>query len=659
MDTILKINTFDSASPGDYANTGPIPVFSIRGVTLNDFGPANESPIAVYVDDVYLAVPNAATGQMFDVSRIEVLRGPQGTLFGRNATGGLVQIVSNKPTTTWQGNASVQYGSYDQVVLQGAIGGPITDRLRVRLAGTFDHDNGWQYNEVTGTRLAATRSYAARLLVDYDITDSLTSETNVHVARQNNITPGYYSRGEYDPATGDLCSAGQILANACSSPGGARVANPRADRASSDIAKPINYFRNYGARETLKFKGESVNITSVTGYESNKKYYEEDSDGSPDPVFFSITAANREQFSQELRLDGAVGHLRWLAGAYYFHEKLSNGLTSLPQFIPLYGTYGNQTEYYGSTDSGAGFINGDYDISSTVTVTAAGRLSTEKKKLTISDDFGTPTFIDNVSAKTTRFTWKLGAQWKFQPDWMAYANVSTGFKSPAFNVMLIFEGGALASQPEKDINYEIGIKGAAFDRKLQLSVAAFYLDYKDFQIITIPPGTGNVSTQLVNADKATIYGLDFETHAKPIHGLDISFSGTLLHNKIKSPGLFISGLPLDGAQVPYSPKVSLKGAVSYEFELGAAGTLRPYADAVYNSSSQSIPVLNPITGINAYTLIGAGLSFKPAHSPVSVDAFVENLTNKNYSTFVGDLGGYNIVQWGKPRTWGVRLSTQF
>ncbi len=657
---VKSVDQLANLVPGlSFSNTGPIPVFSIRGITLNDYGFTNESPIALYVDDIYMAAPGSASSQMFDIDRVDVLRGPQGTLFGRNATGGLIQVVSKKPTADVEGEASIQYGSYNQVVATGALGGPISDRFRVRAAFTYDRDDGWQKNVVTNTRQAKTDVWAARVIADLDVTSRLSAETNVHGGIQDNVTPGYYNRGEFDPLSFAPCATADILANACVSPFGSRDPNPNPRTVYSDVANPPNRNTTLGASETLTYTADDYTVTSISAYEFSDKYYMEDSDGSPDPLIQSSNTVKRSQYSQELRLNGQTERMRWVVGGFLFYESERDGFVTLQQIVPLYGTYGNQDQYFQSSHSAAMFGQVDYDLAPDVIATGGLRYTSERKSLTISDDFAAPTFVDHDRASADRLTWKAGLQWHFQPDWLLYANVSTGFKSPASNTTLIFQGGGIAAKPEKDTNYEIGVKGEAFDHRLQISAAGFYLAYRDFQLITIPPGSTGATSVLLNAKSATIYGVDGEINAVPVDDLTLNLSGTWLHTRSDSPGLFIGSFPVTGAQLAYSPQWSVKGFARYDWEFASMGVLSPHLDFSYNSRAQSQPVADPLAVIPSHLLLNAGLRFAPAGSNVALDAFIDNLTDKEYINYAGDFSGYNILQWGRPRTFGIRLSTRF
>ncbi len=287
-----------------FQNTGPTSVFAIRGVTLNDFGDSNESPVAFYRDDVYIAALAGTQTQMFDINHVEVLRGPQGTLFGRNATGGLVHAISNQPTDYFTGEASLQYGSYNQVIANGAVGGPISDRIRVRSAFTYDRDDGWQLNRYTDTRLAKADDWAVRQLVDIDLTDKLLLSLNVHGGVNDDIAPGYGFRGAANPLTGETCNDGQILSLQCTSYLGFSDPHPDPTHVYSDVAAPPLRIKTFGTDATLKYRGDGFDITSISAYERTQKYYEEDADANPEPEFTAQYNADRRELSQEIRVSG-------------------------------------------------------------------------------------------------------------------------------------------------------------------------------------------------------------------------------------------------------------------------------------------------------------------------------------------------------------------
>ena len=641
-------------------NAGPISVFSVRGISLQDYGDSNESPIAFYVDDVYIAALAGTTGQMFDTDRVEVLRGPQGTLFGRNATGGLIQIVSKKPTREFAADASVQYGSYDQVIVEAGVGGPIADGIRFRSSGIFNRDDGWQRNVTTGTRLAKTNSWALRQLVDIDVTENFTASLNVHGGRTNNIAPGYGFRGTLNPLDlSQSCSQEAIIALQCVNGESFRDPDPDPRHAYSDRSAPKSRVRNFGTSATLRWAVGDVDVTSITAYERTEKSYQEDADASPQELFSVDYNADRKQFSQELRANGKSGRLNWVAGLYYFKERLDDGLVSVPTLVPFFGTYGLQNQFRQRSEAGAAFAQFDYELVDGVTATGGIRYSKETKELVISDDFAAPTYVNDERVTVDRITWKAGLNWKFDPQWMSYASVSTGFKSPAFNTTLSLDGGSKSSKPETNTNYEIGLKGQTSDRKYQVSTAVFYTKYRDFQLVDIPDDAVVPASTLLNAQGARILGAEVEVNARPVDSLMLNASATYLDTKIQSPGLSLGNDLINGNRLTRTPRWALKWLANYEIDGNSAGRFGIRIDGSYQTAADSQLNNAPAARIPSYALVNGGVSWSPEGSKYKVEAFVDNIFDKAYTTYQYILVDANALQWGRPRTWGVRASAHW
>lgn len=647
--------------PGlQFVDAGPVPKLSLRGISLNDFGDSNESPIAFYTDDVYLASPAAPLGQLFDISRVEVLRGPQGTLFGRNASGGLVQVISNKPGRTFGGDFSLQYGSYNQVIAEGAVNIPITDAIRTRTSFDYDRDDGWQKDVVTGTRTGKTNSIAVREIVDMDLAPNLTNEFIARYGRSDNVDPAVGFRGLYSPIDGSPCSLSAVFANQCVTASGQRNPNPNPTTIYSEVRNPPTIIETVGFSDTLHYTGRWFNLTSVSAYYNTDKDHVFDEGGSGDPLAgLTIYTANRRQVSQEFRFDGEVGGLKWVAGAFYFHEDVTNGEVTIPELVALIGPDGVQTQFNQRTDSYAGFGQLEYAVTPTVSLIGGVRYTTENKSLNISDDFAHPDFLNHEVANTDKVTYRGGLDWKFAHDWMAYATVSTGFKSPAFDTSFVVSGGATPSKPEENTSYEIGVKGEAADRRIQITAAAFYEDYRDFQLIAVPPGSALAETVLANAKQATIYGIEGEVNVRPIDGLSIDLSATGLHTQINSPGLLIGGGPVSGDPLIMSPSFTMKGLVQYDWKIAGVGTISPRIDGSYRTESYDSLPAGQLDRIPAYPLVNAGISWTPEKAPFKIDFLVENLTDQAYYTFTDSYVGVDVINWGKVRTFAARISTSW
>jgi len=412
-----------------YINAGPIPKLGIRGITLNDFGDSNESPVAFYMDDVYIASPAAPLGQFFDVNRIEVLEGPQGTLFGRNAEGGLLQVISNKPTHDFSGDASFQYGSFNQTIFDGAVSLPLTDAIRTRSALYYNRDDGWQADPITQTRGGKTDIVAFREIIDIDFAPHWTNELIGSYSKADDVDPELGARGVFNPTTGAMCSTQQIFANICVDNVGNNFPHPKPNVVYSELGDLPTHIENEGVSDTIHYASSLFNFTSISAYHETNKLHDFDEGGSGYPLGgFLVYRADRTQVSQEFRFDGQSGPLKWVAGTYFFDEHLDHGQVTLPLLVDLIGPDGLQTNFRTNTFSIAGFGQVSYDITPAITLTGGLRYSSEVKKIDLSDDFAAPDFYNRYRATTDKLNYKAGVEWRFMPHLMTYANVSTGLR---------------------------------------------------------------------------------------------------------------------------------------------------------------------------------------------------------------------------------------
>ncbi|WP_257543253.1 TonB-dependent receptor [Sphingopyxis sp. DBS4] len=690
--------------PGGEGNQ---PLIYIRGVGLADTNSNNAGPNGVYVDEVYIASPGAQTFQLFDLDRVEVLKGPQGTLYGRNATGGAINFITAKPSRDFQAQASLSYGSFDTITGEAAIGGPISDAVRFRISGTGTHSNGYVHNLLTGRRENGQGSFALRGQLALDITDNFDALLNVHGGKVDVRSPQYRSLGLLDPDTGFTtpCAPDAIMANQCGnvfgyvSPEGFYDGNY--DRSDRLVVK------NWGTSARLNWHFGDITLTSISAYDWNDKLHREDTDASPFRLLDIDYGVRSKAFTQELRLSGTGGGVNWVVGGYYLHETLNQNQTgdlfgevraALPDGagdpdglatggIPVLfsRTLNRQT-----TNAASIFGQAEIELTPALRATIGGRYNYERKRflaearleensIIVPDEEGgegavtvapipggiIPLYAFDNRKSFKNVSFKIGLDYDIAPDVMAYASISTGFKSGGFNGgFLSFDPAeaALQAQPfdeETLTAYEIGLKSTLFDRRLRFNAAAFYYDYKDLQLYTLI-NTGAIPLSLLdNAANATIYGAEFELIAKPADRFDITLNLGLLDTEVKD---FVTATAdYSGNRLALSPTVTFSGTANYEVPVSDKLAIAFQPSASYRSGQYFSADNSPLLKQQGYWLLGGRIALKDEDGRWEAAVFGRNLTRKKYINYAVDLSDFGFIEQfrGEPRMFGVEFRVKY
>lgn len=692
------------------AGEGNQPLIYIRGVGLSDTNSNNAGPNGVYVDEVYIASPGAQTFQLFDLERVEVLKGPQGTLYGRNATGGAINFISAKPSRDFRAQASLSYASFDTISGEAAVGGPISDAARFRIAGTGTHSNGYVHNLLTGRRENGQGSFALRGQLAFDVTDNFDALLNVHGGKVDTRSPQFRSLGLFDPDTGFTtpCAPAAIMANQCGNVLG--YVSPQGFHDGNYNKSERLEVGNWGTSARLNWDLGGATLTSISAYDWNDKTHREDSDASPDSLLQIDYKVRSESFTQELRLSGAGGGVNWVAGVYYLHETLRQNQTvdlfrDLRALTPDGGAYlpmadddpfppvlFSRTLNRQRTDAASIFGQVEIELTPALRATIGGRYNYERKTFFASAQYeeGAITFgpytedgvdhdavtvpvpggiapnyaFDNrKSFKNVSF--KVGLDYDVTDDVMAYASVSTGFKSGGFNGgFLDFDPAqaAIQAQPfdeETLTAYEIGLKSTLLDRRLRFNAAAFYYDYKDLQLYTLV-NTGLVPLSLLdNAANATIYGAEFEMIARPVDRLDITLNLGLLDTEIKN--FVTAAADYSGNRLPLSPKLTFSGIVNYDVPLSSGLALAIQPSFSYRSGQYFSTDNSPLMKQDGYWLLGGRIALKDEGGRWEVALFGRNLTRKKYINYAVDLSDFGFIEQfrGEPRMFGIELRGKY
>ncbi len=652
--------------PSGETNT---PAIFLRGVGLNDYNANSNGSVGWYMDEVYISQVTSQTFQLFDLERVEVARGPQGTLYGRNTTGGLVNFISVKPShDEASGYASLSYGKWDAVKVEGAYGGPLTDTLAARLSLAYNRADGYITNDFPGGRdNNDTNNWAGRFALSWQPSDELAVLFNMHGAQNRSLSAQYEHQGTFTPASvaagmPELCSRSQIEADDfCVDALGYRDTknNERGEynfEGDLDVDAVGGFLR-------LDAEVGDFSVSSITAYEWIDKTFEEDTDASPNQLIEIAYLNDGWEFTQELRLAREAENYHWQVGLYYLTER-----TRVDNFLDLLLAAGflSKTSYTQTDKSAGGFGQIEWDFTEKLRGTLGARVTWEKRtfdeSVKLEQPAPTPLFTIEDEKDFTEWSGKLGLDYRVVEDLLLYASVSRGFKSGGFSGAFAFDPAELEPfDPETLWAYEVGAKWDLLDNRLRLNVGAFYYDYKDIQIFTIENVAPLVAvTVLDNAGKAQIYGGEIEIEATPFDGLYVSFGSEFLHSELTEFESDDPTIDYEGNELVFAPGVSLNGRIRYELPVGP-GTAALQTDFNYQDTVYFETANDPIISQGPYGVWNARASYAFQEGRYEVAAFAKNLLDRNYLTYSFPLSflGFNEQMWGHPRTYGIELTARF
>lgn len=649
---------------------------NIRGVTNSDFITNVESPVALYVDEVYISQMSGAGFGLFDMERVEILRGPQGTLFGRNATGGLVHFITKKPSQEVDGYTKVTFGAYDQLKLEGAMGGGVTEDLSVRVSFATHDNDGYVENRLTDEKLSNANDREFRLQALYQPNDDLEFLLNVRKASQL-IRTGYW---EYvsSVTTGKLTPGvpNPLLGGYTDNDG---------DNFAGDYDDPgFNDLEIEGYSGTIRWAiNDSLTLVSITDKTFTDRSWAEDSDASPVSLWNTLVLTDAEQFSQELRLEGETGSYYWVAGAYYIDIGIDDAYGGITDpFLPAAGTTVPGSEggiwdpYSSDLESWSVFGQVEYAFSDRLNFIVGVRSVNDDKTFSYRSDhmefldpFLRPSVMDasNLNLIENLGTYqgeRSDSEWAYrvQLDWnvsdtsLAYFSWNRGVKGGGYNAPIFepavgFVDEVMTFDPELLDSFEIGYK-TDLSNIGRLNAAAYYYDYENYQIFNIV----GLDSLTVNAPSAEALGFEVELQLSPSEGWDILFGVAYNDAEITM---------LDGSkQVPVqSPKWNLNGMLRYAFPV-FGGEIGLQADAVYRDNVIFTLTAQEPSRQDAYTVANVSATYTSQDGDWQVSAFIHNVLDEEYIVQTFDLSGLDIFgmteqYYGLPRWWGVSLRYQW
>lgn len=686
---------------------GNQPLISIRGIGINDYDTNNAGPNGVYLDDVYISAPAAQTFGVFDLSQIEVLKGPQGTLYGRNTSGGALVFTSNKPTDDLEADFHVEYSTFNTVQVESAVSGQIAPNLDGRIAFVVNESDGYMHNSLTDQPASGSNNQAVHLQLLYTPTDNLKISFNSVTGYVDNLPTEYRHIGVFVPGTENtpnptICSVAQAYAGNCVDLFGYGTPKGFYDGSfsRSEDLRVLNLIDSFRVDYSLG----AITLTSITAFEYSKKYFPEDSDGGPDDLLQATYGVKSATYTQEFRAAESQKDYNWVAGLYYLHENLNqdqplslfyNG-DSFGGFgiLPGPGAFDGIAEIGTDkstqiTDSAAMYGQGDYNYDN-FTLTLGARYTYEKKKFSY---FGAAQFEDDgvgnygpltdaITASegqtASNFTWRAALAYHFTDRILGYASAATGFKSGDFNGSFLSnvpEQAALQLKPvapEHVTAYEVGVKSSFPESRLTVNGALFYNQYNNEQVFAnVPelinlPGVGPTQEDteiLTNAQSAHTEGVELQVTAAPIDRLKIDLQGAWLDAQIDHAGITeVAGtVPLDGKQLANAPRFSFSGIIEYKIPVWNEDDIDLNFNSSYKSRQFFDSTNDPYTQQSGYWIHNVNATYQN-HQNWEVGGYIKNLTNTKYLLTAFDSTnpfGYIEGVVGTPRTFGVEFTYHY
>ncbi len=686
---------FDTTAPVSGVSSGAI-VF-IRGVGQTDFQLTTDPGVGTYVDGVYISRSVGGVLDVLDLERVEVLRGPQGTLFGRNTIGGAISLVSKRPSDEFSVKAEATAGSRNLLNAFVAVDIPFSDTVRSKFVGSIKSQDGFVDGLNDGRQLGDTNRFSFRGTIEADLTSALTATVAAdytNIDEQNAASklvgisvaaPGSPTRTDFrfDRDTGTVVTENftippgpptlTFLQNV--GPTGVFDASFITPDLDTTFATGPNgtQLDIWGASLTLALDVGFGELKSITAYRETSGSFARDADGSP----LAVTETNnfdyqQEQFSQELQLTGSVldDRLKFAIGGYYFDESGQDILTVTLPFL-----FGNVNNFaFVENSSIAAYAQGTFNVTDALSVTGGVRYTRDEKSYTApvggagitngpAAVFGpagtfTPFFPPGTSeVDFDDVSFKGVIDYKLNDGTLFYASYSEGFKSGGFNTRYLVPVPAPVSfDPEQLQTFEGGVKWEGLDRRLRLNGAVFFSDYSDIQLVLFQSG----APLTVNAASADIFGVEFEATALPLDSLELGFSLGYIDAEYSSVA------PLDAAvsaelqvqedsALPNTPEWSLSAYAAHTLEISGGYEVRSRVDWSYTSRIENDAQNSRFLTQEGAHFINASIGIHDTDIGWSLTGFVKNLTNRRVIQS-GDSNfgiGFHEANFNEPREFGV------
>lgn len=647
------------------ASGSTAPVFTVRGVGLNAFVSNVNPSVAVYLDEVYQVNTSMMSFGLFDLERVEVLKGPQGTLFGRNTTGGAVSFVAQKPSEEFEAYVTVGIGDYDLYTLEGAVGGSLSDALSGRLSVSSTQQNeGFFTNRVTGNDHGQVDRQAWRAQLMWEPTNSFSALLNVHGGSDQSDQWMLVHRGMRG-AGGNPCAAG--AGSSCYDALGYRDNDGDFYKGDYNLEPKIDN-EGTGATLTVNWDLGAMTLTSVTNQENFEYFRDEEFDASPNTLVHTNYDGDVEQFSQELRVtSNDWDDVTVIAGIFYSNDTLDEkdfyNLNNNPLFATSY-----DVDFEQETTTMAAFIHTEWQLSDEFKLTVGARVTDEE----VTFDGGTTDLfpltsglgafgltggtLNDKTISVTEPTGKIALDWTPNGDWLFYTSYSRGFKSGGFNGSFALAEEEVGPFDEETLDaYELGFKATLADNRVQINGAVYYYDYQDLQIFDTDVNTS--AFLLANAGNAEVLGFELEGRWLATEALDIRIGLGFSDTEIIEYATNL-GTDAEGNRLANTPEWTVNSVITYQWQLTNELGLRASVDLNWQDDVYFSVANDPCAAEDSYLITNASLVLSPEDEQWQVRAWVKNVTEEEYFTeqFIAGPSGLASGTVGAPRTFGMELT---
>jgi iron complex outermembrane receptor protein len=702
------------------ATFGPSIAASIRGIGQVDFNPAVEPGVGIYVDDVYYATLTGGMLDLLDLERVEILRGPQGTLAGRNSIGGAVKLYSQKPQGDGSGYLAATYGSRDRVDLRGTGDFAITDTLSARVSGVSKRQRGYVERRDFGCEfptsgVPALRSPTAGCVVDYD------SDVNLSALRgalrweasddlEFNLAVDYTHDDRNPTGTVMVAASSTVNQNVqpVQGPGGTALslanfivppgsyhnyASYYSGRAtyngsavtdypmSESRTDPNQFFDGWGVSLGADWSlTDALTLQSISAYREYDSGFSNDNDLSPLANSLGYGTLPFHSFSQELRLNGGVGdRIEYTLGAFYMDQR-----SRYESYQDLRYTGNNPLQFQQNdvvnADTQAVFAHVAFEFTDALTLTGGVRYTEEHKDYTfvrLTREGAVHPFLGILNGLKSNYDgdnvdYRIAVQYDWADDLMTYLQFATGFKGGGVSPRPFIPGQAVAFAPETLDNYELGIKTDLFDGTMRVNASVFYGEYDDIQLgLQTCPQFGGAPNGpcgvFANAGDAEIKGAELETVFYPLDGLAIDASVSYIDFQYQAINPAVGGPARPGGiqlnfRPPYMPEQKWSLGAQYDLKLGNGSTLTPRVDVSYQGDLYTNGNNRPSNYIGSYTLSNARLTWRSSQETWEAALEATNLGDKYYFVSRTDqltAAGHTDGQPGRPREYAVTVKRKF